>query len=102
MGRLKGVRAEMRTLWDRLVASLRRSVKAPEPPPRRSPWVIVGHLPADPGLTCTFCGREEANVGGPSDRKAQGDFVLVQARHNPRLQQIVCGECVKWNRITPA
>jgi hypothetical protein len=32
----------------------------------------------------------------------QGDFVLVHARHNPRLQHIVCGECVKWNRITSA
>jgi hypothetical protein len=87
-------------LWNRLIAGFKGSTKVPELPPRRSPWVIVGHLPADPGLTCTFCGRQQADLEGAS--KGKGDYVLVQARHNPRLQHIVCGECVKWNRIAPA
>lgn len=81
----------MAKFWDRLFAAFRRSVKAPETPPRRSPWVLVAHVPADPGLTCTFCGR---------DRSGEDGFVLVQARHNPRLQHVVCNECVKWNRIS--
>lgn len=90
----------MGKLWDRLIAGFKRSSVAPVSPPRRSPWVMVGHLPTDPGLTCTFCGRQQADEAGALER--EGNFVLVQARHNPRLQHIVCGECVKWNRITPA
>lgn len=78
--------------WDRLIAVLKGSATASESPPRRSPWVIVEHLPADPALACTFCGR---------DRPEEGGFVLVRARHNPRLQHIVCAECVQWNRIGP-
>lgn len=83
----------MGKLWNRLIEVLKGSSTASELPPRRSPWVMVAHVPADPGVACTFCGR---------DQQEQGEFVLVQARHNPRLQHIVCGECVKWNRITPA
>ena len=83
----------MGKLWDRLMAGLKRSTVAPVSPPRRSPWVMVAHVRPDPGLACTFCGR---------DQQGEGEFVLVQARHNPRLQHVVCGECVKWNRITPA
>ncbi|MFQ5804519.1 MAG: hypothetical protein ACE5JQ_16645, partial [Candidatus Methylomirabilales bacterium] len=85
----------MGKLWERLIAGFKRPMKGLESPPRRSPWVMVGHLPTDPGLTCTFCGRERADVTGASER--EDDFVLVQARHNPRLQHIVCSECVKWN-----
>ncbi len=83
----------MGSFWNRLIAGFRKAIRAPEAPPRRSPWVMVAHVPPDPSLACTFCGR---------DQQGQGEFVLVQARHNPRLQHVVCGECVKWNRISPA
>ena len=90
----------MGRLFDRLFAGFRRSIRAKGSPPRRSPWVVIGHLPPDPGLQCHFCGREAARTAEPTDREAEGQFALVQARHNPRLQHIVCSECVKWNRIT--
>lgn len=83
----------MGTWWERLCAMFKKSGAPSEAPPRLSPWVIVADVPPDPNLGCTFCGRDQPDEGG---------FVLVQARHNPRLQHIVCGECVKWNRITPA
>ncbi len=90
----------MGKLWERLIAGLKRPMKGPESPPRRSPWVMVGHVPTDQRISCTFCGREQVDLAGAA--ADQGDFVLVHARHNPRLQHIVCGECVKWNRITSA
>ena len=89
----------MGRFWDRLIAGFRKAIKAPEAPPRRSPWVLMGHLPDDPGLSCHFCGKEK---GGPADGRGDDDFALVQARYNPRLQHIVCGDCLKWNRISSA
>ncbi len=90
----------MGKIWDRLVAGFRRSVKAPDAPPRRSPWVLVAHVPPDPGLQCHFCGRGGAMASGAPVHQEEGQFGLVQARHNPRLQHVVCGDCLTWNRIT--
>ncbi|MGH7273854.1 MAG: hypothetical protein ACREIQ_05350 [Nitrospiria bacterium] len=87
----------MARFWDRLLSGFRRVVKAPEVPPRRNPWVLVAHVSPDPGLQCHFCGREGARGEEGKDR-----FGLVQGRHNPRLQHVVCEDCLKWNRITSA
>jgi len=87
----------MKKFWDRFLSGFRRSVKAPEGPPRRSPWVLVAHVPADPALQCHFCGRE-----GGQGEEGETRFGMVQARHNPRLEHVVCGDCLKWNRITAA
>ncbi|MFQ5657976.1 MAG: hypothetical protein ACE5G5_10575 [Candidatus Methylomirabilales bacterium] len=92
----------MGRFWDRLTAGFRKAIRAPEMPPRRSPWVLVGTLPPDPTLGCHFCGREKRESPQSSDRQGESDFALVQARHNPRLKHIVCSECVQWNRITSA
>lgn len=100
LGHAKGVLAKMGRFWDRLFAAFRRSVKAPETPPRRSPWVVVAHVSPDPGLQCHFCGREEMKAPGAPVHREEGRFSLVQARHNPRLQHVVCGDCLKWNRIS--
>jgi hypothetical protein len=86
----------MGKLWDRLIAAFKGSIKAPEGPPRRSPWVLVAHVSPGPDLQCHFCGRNEAETG----RQGEAQFGLVQARHNPRLEHVVCGDCLNWNRIT--
>jgi hypothetical protein len=87
----------MKKFWDRFLSGFRRSMKAPEGPLRRSPWVLVAHVSPDPALQCHFCGREgERGEGGETQ------FGMVQARHNPRLEHVVCGDCLKWNRITAA
>jgi hypothetical protein len=98
----KGVLDTMGRLFDRLFGGFRRAVKAEASPPRRSPWVLMAHLPSDPGLQCHFCGRAEGQELGSPDRQGEGEFALVQARHNPRLQHIVCGPCLQWNSITSA
>lgn len=85
----------MTGFWDRFLSGVRRALKAPAVPPRRSPWVLVAHVSPDPGLQCNFCGRE-----GARGEKGNGQFGLVQARHNPRLEHVVCADCLKWNRIT--
>ncbi len=85
----------MAGFWDRFLSGLRHVLKAPAVPPRRSPWVLVAHVSPGPGLQCHFCGREGAQGEGEEGRSG-----LVQARHNPRLQHVVCGDCLRWNRIT--
>lgn len=100
MSRPKRVLAEMGRFLDRLFAAFRRSIKVPEPPPRRSPWILVAHVSPEPGLQCHFCGREGVPAAGASVHQEGGQFGLVQARHNPRLQHVVCGDCLKWNRIS--
>jgi hypothetical protein len=90
----------MGRLWDRLVAGFRRSIKSDVASPRRSPWILVDYLPPDSGLQCQFCGRGEGDTSGLGGRQGEGQFALVQARHNPRLRHIVCGHCLKWNRIS--
>ena len=90
----------MGKLWDRLIAAFRGSIKAPEVPPRRSPWVLVAHVSPGPDLQCHFCGRKGATAEESADPKGAGQFGLVQARHNPRLEHVVCAECLQWNRIT--
>ena len=89
----------MRAFWDGLVALFRRSVGREPVPPRLSPWVLVGRLASEAGLQCQFCGRVGWEAGGSPDRQGDVQFALVQARHNPRLQHIVCGQCLEWNRI---
>jgi hypothetical protein len=86
----------MGKLWDRLIAAFRGSITAPEVSPRRSPWVLVAHVSPGPDLQCHFCGRKEAEPA-PHEK---GQFGLVQARYNPRLEHVVCAECLNWNRIT--
>ncbi len=88
----------MGKLWDRLITAFRGSVKAPEVLPRRSPWVLVAHVSPGSDLQCHFCGRK----GGETGHHEKGQFGLVQARHNPRLEHVVCTECLQWNRITAA
>lgn len=92
----------MGKFWDRFFSGLRRSAKAEDLPPRRSPWVLVAYASPDPGLQCHFCGRAEASGEPPPDQQGGGQFGLVQARHNPRLQHVVCADCLRWNRISPA
>jgi hypothetical protein len=91
----------MKSLWKRFVSVFRRPGASMEEAPRRSAWVQVGTLPPDPGLQCHFCGRVKGDEVDTRDRGEEGPFALVQARYNPRLQHIVCGSCLQWNRISP-
>ena len=91
----------MGDFWRRIAGIIRWRKEAPPSPPRRSPWVLVEYVAADPRLQCQFCGRE-AQASPDHPASPVGGFALVRARHNPTLQHIICGSCLQWNRITKA
>ena len=74
------------------LAGIRRVLGVQVPPPRRSPWVIVGDLPPGSARRCDFCGRP-----GPQ----AGPLSLVRARHNPSLERAACAGCQTRNGMTP-
>lgn len=89
----------MGSFWRRVTGLFRGRRGSAPSPPRRSPWVLVEYVAADVRIQCGFCGRE---AEASPHRATAESFALVRARYNPRLQHIVCGSCLEWNRITSA
>lgn len=89
-------------MWKWALRGIRKILRVQAPPPRRSPWVLLGDLPSGAARRCGFCGRAAADLDPALRAGGEAPFGLAQARNNPAIRQVVCLECQRRQGMAPA